>query len=55
MKIKKMTISQAEPILRSIARTRGLRINRVSDLQIVLGIISEREWNVNKFSNPRTK
>ena len=55
MKIKEMKITDAEKLLKDIAISKGLRINRAKDLQIVLGLIEERGLNVNKFYDPSTK
>ena len=55
MNIRKMKITDAEKLLREVAISKGLRINRAKDLQIVLGLIEERGLNVNKFYDPFIK
>ena len=55
MKIKEMKITDVEKLLKDIAISKGLRINRAKDLQIVLGLIEERGLNVNQFYDTSTK
>lgn len=55
MKIRKMKITDAEKLLREVAISKGLRLNRASDLQIALGILEERQLNVNKFYDLSSK
>lgn len=55
MNIRKMKITDAEKLLREVAIQRGLRLNRASDLQIALGILEERQLNVNKFYDTPSK
>ena len=54
MKIREMRITDAEKKLKAIGISRGLKMNRAKDLQIILGIIEEKD-NVNKFYDPFTK
>jgi hypothetical protein len=55
MKIKEMKITDAEKLLKDVAISKGLKLNRAKDLQIVLGLLEERNINVNKFYDPSTK
>jgi hypothetical protein len=50
-----MKITDAEKLLKEVAIQRGLRLNRASELQIALGILEERQLNVNKFYDPSSK
>ena len=55
MKIREMKITDAEKLLKEVAISKGLRLNRAKDLQITLGLIEEKELNVNKFYDPTLK
>lgn len=55
MNIRKMKITDAEKLLKEVAIQRGLRLNRASELQIALGILEERQLNVNKFYDTSSK
>ncbi len=50
-----MKITDAEKLLKEVAIQRGLRLNRASELQIALGILEERQLNVNKFYDTSSK
>ena len=50
-----MKITEAEKLLREVAISKGLRLNRAKDLQIALGILEEKGLNVNKFYDPSQK
>ena len=50
-----MKITDAEKLLKEVAISKGLKLNRANDLQIALGILEERQLNVNKFYDPSTK
>ena len=55
MKIREMKITEAEKLLKEVAISKGLRLNRAKDLQIALGILEEKGLNVNKFYDPSSK
>jgi hypothetical protein len=55
MKIREMKITEAEKLLKEVAISKGLRLNRAKDLQIALGILEEKGLNVNKFYDPTLK
>jgi hypothetical protein len=42
MNIRKMKITDVEKLLKSVAISKGLKMNRAKDLQIILGIIEEK-------------
>ena len=50
-----MKITDAEKLLKEVAIQRGLKMSKASDLQIILGILEERQLNVNKFYDTSSK